>query len=57
MERQLMAKEDLSTMGYAPDAQVKEAQEYDKSKEKAGYTAGKHIDKPIKWWWQRSNKS
>jgi len=40
-------------MGFADDAQVKNVVEYDKSKEKEGFIAGKHIDKPKKWWWQR----
>lgn len=29
------------------------AVEYDKSKEKEGYIAGKHIDGRSKWWFQR----
>jgi len=43
-------------MGYSEEAQVKEAKEYDKSKEREGYVAGKHIEKPNKWWWDRSKK-
>jgi hypothetical protein len=43
-------------MGFSAQAKVQNAQEYDKSKEKAGYIAGKHIDKPNRWWWDRSNK-
>jgi cytochrome c oxidase assembly protein subunit 19 len=53
MDRQLMAKEDLNDMGFGDDTIVKNASEYDKSKEKSGYIAGKHIDKPMKWWFQR----
>lgn len=52
MERQLMAKEKLEDLGYREDAQVVNPVEYDKSKEKAGYVAGKHIAKQSKWWWQ-----
>lgn len=40
-------------MGYSEEAKVHKAKEYDKSKEKEGYIAGKHIDKPMKWWFQR----
>ena len=29
------------------------AKEYDKSKEKEGYVAGKHIDKRTLWWFER----
>ena len=49
-----MAKEDLNDMGYSEDAKVVEAKEYDKSKEKEGYVAGKHIDtSTMKYWWQK----
>uniref|UniRef100_A0A7R9VJK0 CHCH domain-containing protein n=1 Tax=Pseudictyota dubia TaxID=2749911 RepID=A0A7R9VJK0_9STRA len=54
MDRQLMANEDLDKMGFSKEAEVKNAEEYDKSKEREGYVAGKHIDKPMKWWFQRS---
>jgi len=40
-------------MGYSPDAKIKGAYEYDKSRERNGFTAGKHIEKPMKWWFQR----
>jgi len=40
-------------MGYSPECQVENASEYDKSKEKEGFIAGKHIEKPMKWWFQR----
>eukprot|EP01083_Nonionella_stella_P057531 150977_1 len=45
MEAQLMAKEDLNDLGYSVEATVDGAEEYDKSKERMGYIAGKHIDK------------
>jgi cytochrome c oxidase assembly protein subunit 19 len=57
MSRELMAKEDLNNMGYSEAAQVKIAVEYDKSKERNGYIAGKHMDAPSKWWWQKEQKS
>ena len=40
-------------MGYSNECQVGNASEYDKSKEKEGFIAGKHIEKPMKWWFQR----
>jgi len=40
-------------MGYSEDAKVKYAEEYDKAKEREGYVAGKHINKPMKWWFER----
>lgn len=40
-------------LGFSEDAKVKTAVEYDKSKEKAGFIAGKHIDGRMKWWFQR----
>eukprot|EP00568_Trieres_chinensis_P000775 CAMPEP_0183298596 /NCGR_PEP_ID=MMETSP0160_2-20130417/5573_1 /TAXON_ID=2839 ORGANISM="Odontella Sinensis, Strain Grunow 1884" /NCGR_SAMPLE_ID=MMETSP0160_2 /ASSEMBLY_ACC=CAM_ASM_000250 /LENGTH=142 /DNA_ID=CAMNT_0025460669 /DNA_START=233 /DNA_END=662 /DNA_ORIENTATION=+ len=45
MDNQLMAREDLNDMGYSDDAAVKgdEVKEYDKSKERGGYVAGKHM--------------
>eukprot|EP00549_Striatella_unipunctata_P006405 CAMPEP_0118675176 /NCGR_PEP_ID=MMETSP0800-20121206/1305_1 /TAXON_ID=210618 ORGANISM="Striatella unipunctata, Strain CCMP2910" /NCGR_SAMPLE_ID=MMETSP0800 /ASSEMBLY_ACC=CAM_ASM_000638 /LENGTH=82 /DNA_ID=CAMNT_0006570467 /DNA_START=143 /DNA_END=391 /DNA_ORIENTATION=+ len=52
MDHELMAKEDLNKLGYAPDARVMGAREYDKAKEREGYIAGKHMDKPNKWWFQ-----
>jgi len=48
-----MSKEDLNDMGFAKDVEVEGAALYDKSKEKQGYIAGKHIEKPMKWWFQR----
>ena len=41
-------------MGYAKEKDVVGAQEYDKAKEKAGFVAGKHINKQSKWWFQFS---
>jgi hypothetical protein len=35
---------------------VRGAHEYDKAKEKAGFVAGKHIQKQTKWWFQNSKK-
>lgn len=52
MDRDLMAQEDLNDMGFSPEAKVVNAKEYDKAKEKAGYVAGKHIEKPGKWWFE-----
>lgn len=43
-------------MGYADNKVVVGAQEYDKAKEKAGFVAGKHIDKKSRWWFQFSSK-
>jgi len=54
MDRQLMAQENLDKMGFSQDAKVTNAEEYDKSKEREGYIAGKHIDKQMKWWFQKS---
>lgn len=51
-----MAKENLDEMGFGKDQKVVGAEEYDKSKEKAGFVAGKHIDKPNSWWWERKRK-
>ena len=54
MDHQLMSKEDLDDLGFAADQQVQGAREYDKSKEKAGFVAGKHVEKnSSKWFWQR----
>ena len=52
MDHELMSKEYLDDMGYSQ--QVTGAREYDNSKEKAGFVAGKHIAKESKWWWERS---
>jgi hypothetical protein len=52
MDNQLMAKENLDQLGFSEDAAVHGAKEYDKSKEIAGFTAGKHISHKSKWWWE-----
>lgn len=54
MDRKLMSDENLNDMGYAKEKDVVGAQEYDKAKEKAGFVAGKHINKQSKWWFQFS---
>jgi hypothetical protein len=46
----------LLQLGFSEDNQVKGAHEYDKAKEKAGFVAGKHINKKSKWWFQSSKK-
>lgn len=53
MDRQLMSPENLDQLGFAEHAKVEGAREYDNSKEKAGFTAGKHISRESKWWWQK----
>jgi hypothetical protein len=53
MEHQLMAKEDLDQLGFSPESKVETVVEYDKAKEKEGFIAGKHIQQPIKWWFQK----
>lgn len=53
MERGLMSRENLDDMGYGDDKRVEGAQEYDKAKERGGFTAGKHISSQEKWWFQR----
>ena len=57
MEKELMAKENLDDLGYSEEAKVSNAKEYDKSKEKQGFVAGKHIEKStVQWWWQNQQK-
>ena len=53
MDHGLMAKENLDQLGFASEAKVKGAREYDMAKEKAGFVAGKHISDKPKWWFQR----
>ena len=53
MDHGLMSKENLDQMGYGDKGRVVGAKEYDLSKEKAGFVAGKHISKEAKWWWQQ----
>ena len=55
MDHQLMAKENLDQLGFSEEAVVQGAREYDKSKEIAGFTAGKHISHKSKWWWESKN--
>jgi hypothetical protein len=43
----------LHKLGFSEEAKIDTAEEYDKSKEKDGFVAGKHIDGRIKWWFQR----
>ena len=51
-----LSKENLDEMGFGKDQKVLGAEEHDKSKEKAGFVAGKHIDKPNSWWWEGKRK-
>jgi cytochrome c oxidase assembly protein subunit 19 len=55
MDHQLMSEEPLEQLGYSDEHIVEGAKEYDYSKEKAGFIAGKHIapKDSNKWWWQR----
>lgn len=53
MDHQLMSPENLDEMGFSEQQRVTGAREYDNSKEKAGFVAGKHISGETKWWWQR----
>lgn len=50
MDNELMAKENLDEMGFSEDTRITEAKEYDKSKEKEGYVAGKHIKGKLTGW-------
>jgi hypothetical protein len=40
-------------LGYSKDKEVKGAKENDRAKEKAGFIAGKHINKKGEWWFQQ----
>mmetsp|Transcript_29107 Transcript_29107/g.81894 ORF Transcript_29107/g.81894 Transcript_29107/m.81894 type:complete len:138 (+) Transcript_29107:159-572(+) len=51
MDHQLMSKENLDHLGYSEEQKVRGAKEYDKAKEKAGFIAGKHIDRKMDDWW------
>jgi hypothetical protein len=53
MDNNLMSQEKLEHLGYGEEQVVQGAKEYDKAKEKAGYTAGKHISTQETWWFQR----
>ena len=50
MDNELMAKENLEEMGYSEETRIKDAKEYDKSKETEGYVAGKHIKGKLTGW-------
>lgn len=55
MDAGLMAEENLDQMGFGENQRVHAAKEYDGAKEKAGFVAGKHIQKDNnRWWWQRA---
>ena len=56
MNHQLMAQENLDKLGFSEEQKVVGATEYDKSKERDGFVAGKHISKASSWWWQKSKK-
>lgn len=56
MDNQLMSKENLNEMGFGEKQKVVGAEEYDKSKEKAGFIAGKHIHKPNEWFWVKKTR-
>mmetsp|Transcript_4353 Transcript_4353/g.9798 ORF Transcript_4353/g.9798 Transcript_4353/m.9798 type:complete len:111 (+) Transcript_4353:894-1226(+) len=56
MDHQLMSRENLDEMGFSEEQRVVGATEYDKSKEREGYVAGKHIQKPGEWWWSKKGK-
>ena len=43
----------LQKLGFSEETKIDTAEEYDKSKEKDGFVAGKHIDGRMKWWFQR----
>jgi hypothetical protein len=46
----------IHQLGFSPEAKVEGAKEKDRTKEKQGFVAGKHINKESKWWFQRSKK-
>eukprot|EP00934_Nitzschia_sp_Nitz4_P005513 Nitzschia sp. Nitz4//scaffold53_size117307//105884//106804//NITZ4_003782-RA/size117307-augustus-gene-0.94-mRNA-1//1//CDS//3329554241//5503//frame0 len=50
MNNKLMSEENLDHLGFGKETEVVGAHEYDRSKEKAGFIAGKHIKKQGKWW-------
>ena len=59
MDRELMSKEDLNSLGYGKDTDVKGAKEYDNAKEKRGFVGGTYTDREkeaTKWWFQSSRK-
>lgn len=52
MDRALMAEENLDEMGFSKDSVVENPVSYEGIKEKEGFTAGKHIKKRRKWFFQ-----
>lgn len=46
-------KSQSQKLGFSEETKIDAAEEYDKSKEKGGFVAGKHIDGRMKWWFQR----
>ncbi len=48
----MLAPIEIIQMGYSDEAAINSVTEYDKSKEKEGFIAGKHIEKKSKWWFQ-----
>ena len=57
MDHQLMSKENLDTMGYGENQKVIGAEEYDKSKERNGFVAGKHIAQSNTYWFWQQKKN
>ncbi len=43
-------------LGFSPEAKVEGAKFKERTKEKEGFVAGKHIHKESRWWFQRSKK-
>jgi len=53
MDADLMAKEDLDELGFGENADVQGIPEsHEGVKAAKGFVAGKHIEKPKKWFWQ-----
>eukprot|EP00814_Leptocylindrus_danicus_P005346 CAMPEP_0116017846 /NCGR_PEP_ID=MMETSP0321-20121206/8298_1 /TAXON_ID=163516 /ORGANISM="Leptocylindrus danicus var. danicus, Strain B650" /LENGTH=83 /DNA_ID=CAMNT_0003488131 /DNA_START=156 /DNA_END=407 /DNA_ORIENTATION=- len=53
MDRDLMAKEDLDGLGFSKGSEIKYTPESAEGQKAAeGFIAGKHIEKPRKWFWQ-----
>mmetsp|Transcript_3555 Transcript_3555/g.5287 ORF Transcript_3555/g.5287 Transcript_3555/m.5287 type:complete len:113 (+) Transcript_3555:45-383(+) len=51
MDRQLMAEDDLNKLGFSREAEIIQAASEEGIKEVQGFTAGKHIGAPRKWFW------
>jgi len=49
MENQLMATEDLNKLGFSPEVEIQKARSSEGIKEQEGFTAGKHINRPRRW--------